>query len=67
MNLRRSQLRNFDLSVDEIRIIRAIKKMTETFAGISENSPDPLRLDFYGYQIRKLQEQLDHIRKNTLI
>jgi hypothetical protein len=76
MNLRRSpreitpayaKLGNFDLPVDEIRIIPAIKKMTETFAGISENSPDPVRLDYYGYQIRKSEEQLDPIRKNTLI
>ena len=62
-----SKLRNFDLSVEEIRIMRAIKEMTDAFERISENNPDPARLDFYGYEIKKLEEQLDDIRENTLI
>ena len=62
-----SNLRNFDLSVEEIRITRAIKEMTEAFERISQNNPDPARLDFYGYEIKKLEEQLDDIRENTLI
>ena len=61
------KLRNFDLSVEEIRIMRAIKEMTDAFERISENNPDPARLDFYGYEIKKLEEQLDDIRENTLI
>ena len=63
----RVKLRNFDLSVEEIRIVKAIKEMTEAFQKISENNPDPSRLDFYGHEIRKLEEQLDDIRENTLI
>ena len=62
-----AKLRNFDLSVEEIRIMRAIKEMTDAFERISENNPDPARLDFYGYEIKKLEEQLDDIRENTLI
>ena len=62
-----AKLRNFDLSVEEIRIMRALKEMTDAFERISENSPDPARLDFYGHEIRKLEEQLDTIRENTLI
>ncbi len=62
-----SKLRNFDLSVEEIRIMRAIKEMTDAFDRISANNPDPARLDFYGYEIKKLEEQLDDIRENTLI
>ena len=59
------KLRNFDLSVEEIRIMRAIKEMTDAFERISENNPDPARLDFYGYEIKKLEEQLkvDHCRR----
>ena len=64
---KRSNLRNFDLSVEEIRISRAIKEMTEAFERISQNNPDPARLDFYSYEIKKLEEQLDDIRENTLI
>jgi uncharacterized protein Yka (UPF0111/DUF47 family) len=62
-----SKLRNFDLSVEEIRVMKAIKEMTEAFQRISESNPDPSRLDFYGYEIKKLEEQLDDIRENTLI
>ncbi len=62
-----SKLRNFDLTVEEIRITRAIKEMTDAFDRISQNNPDPARLDFYGYEIKKLEEQLDDIRENTLI
>ena len=62
-----AKLRNFDLSVEEIRITRALKEMTDAFERISENSPDPARLDFYGHEIKKLKEQLDDIRENTLI
>ena len=62
-----SKLRNFDLSVEEIRIMKAIKEMTDAFQRISESNPDPVRLDFYGYEIKKLEEQLDDIRENTLI
>jgi uncharacterized protein Yka (UPF0111/DUF47 family) len=62
-----AKLRNFDLTVEEIRIVRAIKEMTDAFERISENNPDPARLDFYGHEIKKLEEQLDDIRENTLI
>ena len=62
-----AKLRNFDLSVEEIRIERAIREMTNAFERISANNPDPARLDFYGYEIKKLEEQLDDIRENTLI
>ncbi len=62
-----TKLRNFDLSVEEIRIMKAIKEMTDAFQRISESNPDPSRLDFYGHEIKKLEEQLDDIRENTLI
>jgi len=62
-----AKLRNFDLSVEEIRIVKAIKEMSAAFQKISESNPDPSRLDFYGHEIRKLEEQLDEIRENTLI
>ncbi len=62
-----AKLRNFDLSVEEIRIMKAIKEMAEAFERISVSNPDPSRLDFYGYEIKKLEEKLDDIRENTLI
>jgi len=47
--------------------MRAIKEMTDAFERISANNPDPARLDFYSHEIRKLEEQLDDIRENTLL
>ncbi|MCP4334486.1 MAG: hypothetical protein GY785_17660 [Gammaproteobacteria bacterium] len=47
--------------------MKAIKEMTHAFQRISESNPDPSRLDFYGHEIKKLEEQLDDIRENTLI
>ncbi|MCP4768564.1 MAG: hypothetical protein GY875_20165 [Gammaproteobacteria bacterium] len=47
--------------------MKAIKEMTDAFQRISESNPDPSRLDFYGHEIKKLEEQLDDIRENTLI
>ena len=63
----KTRLRNFDLSVEEIKITRALKDMTDAFHKIAQNNPDPARLDYYSYEIRKLEEQLDDIRENTLI
>ena len=69
-----SQLSQADLVERIIRvqehgqgIVRAIKEMTEAFQKISESNPDPSRLDFYAQEIKKLEEQLDDIRENTLI
>ncbi|MCP4472101.1 MAG: hypothetical protein GY815_15730 [Gammaproteobacteria bacterium] len=47
--------------------MKAIKEMAEAFERISVSNPDPSRLDFYGYEIKKLEERLDDIRENTLI
>jgi hypothetical protein len=47
--------------------MRAIKDMTDAFERISQNNPDPARLDYYSYEIKKLEEQLDDIREHTLI
>ena len=60
------KLRNFDLSVEEIRIMRAIKEMTDAFERISENTPDPARLDFYGYEIKKNSKNSSTTSAKTL-
>ena len=60
-------LRNFDLSVEEIRILRTIKDMTRSLGDIERDNTQPERLEFYRNEIKKLEDQLEEIRENTLI
>lgn len=60
-------LRNFDLSVEEIRTIKAIKEMTRSLEDFEARNIQPERLKFIRNEIKKLEEQLEEIRENTLI
>ena len=60
-------MRNFDLSVEEIRIIRAIKELTQSLEAIERENTQPERLGFFRNEIRKLEDQLEEVRDNTLI
>ena len=60
-------LRNFDLSVEEIIIIKAIKEMTRSLEDVERDNTQPERLEFFRNEIRKLEDELDEIRENTLI
>ncbi len=64
---KRGNLRNFDLSVEEIMIIKAIKKMTQSLEDIEFTDTQPERLNFFRNEIRKLEDELEEIRENTLI
>ena len=61
------KLRNFDLTVEEIKIIKAIKEMTQSLEDIERNNTQPERLAFFRNEIKKLEDQLEEIRENTLI
>ena len=60
-------LRNFDLSVEEIKLLRTIKDLTQSLEDIERNSTDPARTEFYRNEIKRLEELLEDIRENTLI
>jgi uncharacterized coiled-coil DUF342 family protein len=60
-------LRNFDLSVEEIRVIKAIKDLTQSLEDIEHKNIQPDRLEFFRNEIRKLEDKLEDIRENTLI
>ena len=60
-------LRNFDLSVEEIMIIKAIKKMTQLLEDIELTDTQPERLNFFRNEIKKLEYELEEVRENTLI
>ena len=64
---KRGNLRNFDLSVEEIMIIKAIKKMTQSLEDIEFTDTQPERLNFFRNEIRKLEDELEEVRENTLI
>jgi hypothetical protein len=61
------KLRNFDLSVEEIRILKAISDMTRALEEIERKNPQPARMDYYRSEIRQLEDQLEEVRENTLI
>jgi hypothetical protein len=61
------RLRNFDLSVEEIRTIKAIKDMTQSLEDIKDKNTQSDRVEFFRNEIIRLEEQLEDIRDNTLI
>ena len=64
---RTGKLRNFDLTVEEIKILKTIKDMTQSLEDIERNHDQPVRLEYFRNEIRRLEDQLEEIRDNTLI
>lgn len=60
-------LRNFGLSVEEIKLIKALKEMTQSLEYIEHKNIQPERQAFFRSEIRMLENQLEEIRDNTLI
>lgn len=61
------KLRNFDLTVDEIKIVRMIEQLIEGFENLNFDDPLSPRAEFFRSEIDKLEEKLEEIRENTLI
>jgi hypothetical protein len=61
------RLRNFDLSVDEIRLVKTINEMTSSVKKIEQMEPNSPRAKFIRLEIKKLEDQLEDLRDNTLI
>ena len=62
-----SKLRNFDLTVEEIRIARMIKELIQGLEKLTFNDPLSPRAEYFRKEIDALEEKLDEIRDNTLI
>ncbi len=60
-------LRNFDLTVDEIKIVRMINELIEGLEKLEFNNPLSPRAEFFRKEIDKLEEKLEEVRDNTLI
>ena len=64
---RAHKLRNFDLTVEEIRILKAIRDVTHSLEDIERKSAQPVRLEYFRSELRQLEDRLEEIRDNTLI
>ena len=60
-------LRNFDLTVDEIKIVRTIENMSRMLQSIEKMEPNSPRVGIIRGNIRGLEARLDELRDNTLI
>jgi 5-methylcytosine-specific restriction endonuclease McrBC GTP-binding regulatory subunit McrB len=63
----RAKLRNFDLTVEEIRILKVLEEMTRALEDIETQNIRPIRQEYFRSEIRRLEDQLEEIRENTLI
>jgi len=61
------KFRNFDLTVDEIKIVRMIKELIKNLERLSFDDPQSPRAEFFRKEIDTLEEKLEEIRENTLI
>ncbi|MFZ9038183.1 MAG: hypothetical protein ACO3DT_08955 [Gammaproteobacteria bacterium] len=61
------KLRNFDLTVEEIKIVRMINDLIAGLQKLEFNDPLSPRAEFFRHEIDKLEEKLEEIRDNTLI
>ncbi len=61
------KLRNFDLSVEEIKIVRMMKELIEGLEKLTFDDPLSPRAEFFRKEIDRLEEKLEEIRDNTLI
>lgn len=64
---RTAKLRNFDLTVEEIRILKAIEDLTLALEDIEHKNNRPERLEYFRCAIRQLEDKLEEVRENTLI
>jgi hypothetical protein len=61
------KLRNFDLTVDEIKIMRMMNELIVRLEKLEFNDPLSPRAEFFRIEIDKFERKLDEVRDNTLI
>jgi hypothetical protein len=60
-------LRNFNLTVEEIKIVKMMKELAEGLQKLAFDDPLSPRAEFFRKEIDKLEDKLEEIRDNTLI
>ncbi len=63
----KSSLRNFNLTLDEIKIMKMIKELSESLENLKLKDPLSPRAEFIRKEIEKLEKKLEEVRDNTLI
>ncbi len=61
------KLRNFDLTVDEIKIVKIMGELVEGLEKLTFGDPLSPRAEFFRSEIDRLESKLEQIRDNTLI
>ena len=61
------KLRNFNLTLDEIKIVRMVNELIENLENLEFNDPLSPRAKFFRGEIERLEEKLEEVRENTLI
>ena len=61
------KLKNFNLTVDEIKLVRMIDELADGLERLEFKDPLSPRAEFFRQEIEKLEERLEQIRENTLI
>jgi hypothetical protein len=62
-----SNLRNFNLTVEEIKIVRMMNELSTGLEKLVFDDPLSPRADFFRQEIEKLEQKLEDIRESTLI
>ncbi len=62
-----NNLKNFNLTLDEIKIVKMIKELIEGLENLEFNDPLSPRAEFFRNEIEKLEKKLEEVRDNTLI
>ena len=63
----KSKLRNFNLTLEEIKTVKMIRKLIEDLEYLEFNDPLSPRAEFFRKEIENLEEKLEEVRENTLI
>jgi hypothetical protein len=65
--LQMKQLRNFDLTVEEIKLVKSINQLKDNLDRIQLKDPSSSRTQYLLQQMQSLEEKLEELRDNTLI
>ena len=61
------KVRNFDLTVEEIKLEKSINQLTDTAKKLEHKEPGSQRAKIIREEIGRLEAKLEEIRDNTLI
>lgn len=63
----KSKLKNFNLTVEEIKIVKMIRKLVEDLENLDFEDTLSPQAEIFRKEIEKLEDKLEEVRDNTLI